>query len=51
MSIKSKAPAAAAAGLILASGLTAAAALPASASTTACGTACVQISNKLYGRY
>ena len=49
MSIKSKAPAAAAAGLILAGGLTAAAALPASASTTACGTACVQISNKLYG--
>jgi hypothetical protein len=48
MSIKSRLPAVAA-GLILASGLSAAATLPASASTTQCGTACVQISSKLYG--
>jgi hypothetical protein len=48
MSIKSKVPAAGA-GLILACGLSAAAAPPASASTTQCGTACVQISSKLYG--
>jgi len=48
MSIKSKAPAAAA-GLILACGLSAAATPPASASTTQCGSACVQISSKLYG--
>jgi len=40
---------AAAAGLTVAGGLTAAPALPASASTTQCGTACVQISSKLYG--
>ena len=48
MSIKSKVPAAAA-GLILAGCFSAAATLPASASTTQCGTACVQIFNKLYG--
>ena len=49
MSIKSKVPAAAA-GLILAGGcFSAAATLPAAASTTQCGTACVQIFNKLYG--
>ena len=48
MSIKSKVPAAAA-GLILACGLSAAATLPASASTTQCGGACVQISSKMYG--
>jgi hypothetical protein len=48
MSIKSKVPAAAA-GLILACGLSAAAALPAGASTTQCGSACVQIFSKLYG--
>ena len=48
MSIKSKVPAAAA-GLILACGLSAAATLPAGASTTQCGSACVQISSKMYG--
>ena len=48
MSIKTKVPAAAA-GLILACGLSAAATLPATASTTQCGSACVQISSKLYG--
>jgi hypothetical protein len=48
MSIKCKVPAAAA-GLILACGLCAAATLPATASTTQCGSACVQISSKLYG--
>jgi len=48
MSIKSKVPAAAA-GLILAGCFSAAATLPASASTTQCGTACVQIFSKLYG--
>jgi hypothetical protein len=48
MSIKSKVPAVAA-GLILAGGLSAAATLPASASTTQCGSACVQIFSKLYG--
>ena len=48
MSIKSKVPAAAA-GLILACGLSAAATLPAGASTTQCGSACVQISSNMYG--
>ena len=48
MSIKSKVLAAAA-GLILACGLSAAATLPAGASTTQCGSACVQISSKMYG--
>jgi len=48
MSIKSKVPAAGA-GLILACGLSAAATLPAGASTTQCGSACVQISSKMYG--
>jgi hypothetical protein len=48
MSIKSKVPAAAA-GLILACGLSTAATLPATASTTLCGSACVQISSKLWG--
>ena len=48
MPINSKVPAAAA-GLILACGLSAAATLPAGASTTQCGSACVQISSKLYG--
>ena len=48
MSIKSKVLAAAA-GLILAGGLSAAATLPAGASTTQCGSACVQISSKMYG--
>ena len=48
MSIKSKVPAAAA-GLILACGLSAAATLPAGASTTQCGSACVQIFSKMYG--
>jgi hypothetical protein len=38
-----------AAGLILAGGLSAAATLPAGASTTQCGSACVQIFNKMYG--
>ena len=38
-----------AAGLILAGGLSAAATLPAGASTTQCGSACVQISSKMYG--
>src|SRR6516225_10336890 len=40
---------AAAATLTVAGGLAAAGTLPASASTTQCGTACVQISNKMYG--
>jgi hypothetical protein len=48
MSLKTKVPAAAA-GLILAGGLGAAAAPPAGASTTQCGTACVQIFSKPYG--
>jgi hypothetical protein len=48
MSIKSNVLTAAAA-LIVACGLTAAATLPAGASTTQCGSACVQISSKLYG--
>jgi hypothetical protein len=48
MSIKSKLLATATV-LPLAGGLSAAATLPASASTTQCGTACVQISSKLYG--
>ena len=48
MPINSKVPAAAA-GLILACGLSAAATLPAGASTTQCGSACVQISSKMYG--
>jgi len=48
MSTKSKMLTAASA-LILACGLSAAAALPAGASTTQCGSACVQISSKLYG--
>ena len=48
MSIKSKVLAAAA-GLILAGGLSAAATLPAGASTTQCGSACVQIFSKMYG--
>jgi hypothetical protein len=48
MSIKSKVPAAAA-GLILACGLSTGATLPATASTTQCGSACVEISSMLYG--
>jgi len=48
MSIKTKVLAAAAA-LTVAGGLGVAATLPASASTTQCGSACVQIFNKLYG--
>jgi hypothetical protein len=48
MSIKTKVLAVAAA-LTVAGGLSTAAALPATASTTQCGTACVQISSKLYG--
>ena len=48
MSIKTKVLAAAAT-LTVAGGLSTAATLPASASTTQCGTACVQISSKLYG--
>jgi hypothetical protein len=40
---------AAAATLTVAGGLAAAGTLPASASTTQCGSACVQISSKLYG--
>ena len=48
MSIKTKVLAAAA-GLTVVGGISAAATLPASASTTQCGTACVQISSKLYG--
>jgi hypothetical protein len=48
MSIKSKVLATAAA-LTVVGGLCTAAALPAGASTTQCGTACVQIFNKLYG--
>jgi hypothetical protein len=48
MSIKTKMPAVAA-GLILACGLSAAATVPAGASTTQCGSACVQIFSKLYG--
>ena len=48
MSIKSKVPAAAA-GLILACGLSTGATLPATASTTQCGSACVQIFSKMYG--
>ena len=48
MSIKTKVLAAAAA-LTVAGGLGAAATLPAGASTTQCGSACVQISSKMYG--
>jgi hypothetical protein len=48
MPIKTKVLAAAAA-LTVAGGLSTAATLSASASTTQCGTACVQISSKLYG--
>jgi hypothetical protein len=48
MSLKTKVLAAAA-GLILAGALSAAAAPPASASTTQCGSACVQISSKMWG--
>src|SRR6516225_5634186 len=48
MPIKTKVLAAAAA-LTAVGGLYTAATLPASASTTQCGTACVQISSKLYG--
>src|SRR5262245_37244926 len=48
MSIKSKVLAAAAA-LTVAGGLGAATTLPASASTTQCGSACVQIFSKVYG--
>jgi hypothetical protein len=48
MPIKTKVLAAAAA-LTVAGGLGAAATLPASASTTQCGSACVQIFSKLYG--
>jgi hypothetical protein len=48
MSIKTKVLAVAVA-LTVAGGLGAAATLPAGASTTQCGTACVQISSKLYG--
>jgi hypothetical protein len=48
MSIKTKTLAAAAA-LTMAGGLSTAATLPATASTTQCGSACVQISSKLYG--
>ena len=48
MSIKTKVLAAAAA-FTVAGGLAAAGTLPAGASTTHCGTACVQISSKLYG--
>ena len=48
MSIKTKVLAVAAA-LTVAGGLSTAATLHASASTTQCGTACVQISSKLYG--
>ena len=48
MSIKTKVLAAAAA-LTVAGGLGTAAALPAGASTTQCGSACVQIFNKMYG--
>ena len=48
MSIKTKVLATAA-GLILAGGLSAVATLPAGASTTQCGSACVQIFSKMYG--
>ena len=48
MSIKTKVLAAAA-GLILAGGLSTAATLPAGASTTQCGSACVQIFSKVFG--
>src|SRR6516225_10455874 len=48
MSLKTKVLAAAAT-LTVAGGLSAAATLPAGASTTQCGSACVQISSKLYG--
>ena len=48
MSLKIKVLATAAA-LTVAGGLSTAATLPASASTTQCGSACVQISSKLYG--
>ena len=48
MSIKSKVLAAAAA-LTVAGGLSTAATLPASASTTQCGSACVQIFSKMFG--
>lgn len=48
MSIKTKVLAAAAT-LPMVGGLITAATLPATASTTQCGTACVQISSKLYG--
>ena len=48
MSLKTKVLAAAAA-LTVAGGLSTAATLPAGASTTQCGSACVQISSKLYG--
>ena len=50
MSIKTKVLAAAAV-LPLAGGLSAAAALHASAATTQCGTACVQIFSKMFGTY
>ena len=48
MSIKTKVLATAAA-LTVAGGLSTAATLPASASTTQCGSACVQIFNKVFG--
>jgi hypothetical protein len=50
MSIKTKVLAAAAA-LTVAGGLSTAATLPASASTTQCGSACIYIFSKLYGTY
>ena len=50
MSIKTKVLAAAAA-LTLAGGLSTAGTLPASAATTQCGTACVQIFSKQFGTY
>src|SRR5260370_33090468 len=50
MSIKSKVLAAAAA-LTVAGGLSTAATLPASAATTQCGSACVQIFSKMFGTY
>jgi hypothetical protein len=50
MSIKTKVLAAAAT-LTVAGGLSTAATLPASAATTQCGTACVQIFSKMFGTY
>ena len=50
MSIKTKVLAAAAA-LTVAGGFSTAATLPAAASTTQCGGACVQIFSKMFGRF